>query len=125
MEANAFVGPLPSSFASSNITQLFLQDNQLTGPLTFLDDDAVVGSLTVVDLSLNQFTGQVPGQLVNANNMVFFNVSINDLTGAMPSGMAGLLFPNGELDDLSADCNPATNPAVACEFCTFCTPVTA
>jgi hypothetical protein len=121
MEANAFSGPLPSTFASSNITRIFFQDNQLTGPLAFLDYAAVVGSLITVDLSLNLFTGQVPGQLVNANNMVFFNVSINDLTGAMPSGMAGLLAPIGELDDLSASCNPATNPAVACEFCTFCT----
>jgi hypothetical protein len=120
MEANAFVGPLPSSFASSNITQLFLQDNQLTGQLTFLGDDAVVGSLIVVDLSLNQFTGQVPGQLVNANNMVFFNVSINDLTGEMPSGLVDLLTPMGKLDDLSADCTQ-DNAKVDCQFCTFCT----
>jgi hypothetical protein len=121
MEANAFVGSLPPTFASSNITRIFLQDNKLTGQLTFLDNADVVESLITVDLSLNLFTGQVPSQLITANQMKFFNISMNELTGAMPFDMINLLGPIGELNDLSADCSPANDPSVSCVFCTFCT----
>ncbi|CAL5328355.1 unnamed protein product [Camellia sinensis] len=47
---------------------------------------------TIIDLSNNKFTGEIPNVIGNLNSLRLLNLSHNDLTGNIPSLLGNLLF---------------------------------
>ncbi|CAN6213046.1 unnamed protein product [Urochloa humidicola] len=91
-------GTLPPNFGSSgNLTELLLSGNTLSGPVpvTLL---SAVGGLRVLDLSRNNFTGEllpnvslaVTGGGTAAANSSLFNISGNSLYGVAGDAVAAL-----------------------------------
>lgn len=80
---NLFTGPLPTVLSFS-LYQVQLHENQFTGniPKGYGTQAPILAELS---LSMNKLTGTIPGELANAETMLFFDVSDNLLTGTIPS----------------------------------------
>ena len=66
----------------SNLTQLILGSNQLTGSIP-----PEIGNLTnleVLWLSDNQLTGSIPPEIGNLTNLIGLRLNDNQLTGIIP-----------------------------------------
>ncbi|XP_078177081.1 uncharacterized protein LOC144571606 [Carex rostrata] len=104
---NLLNGKLPSTFTNfPQLTELSLGNNQITGSIPYkildlgfltvlnLSHNQLFNSipptigllqmLTTLDLSENYLSGSIPVELVNLT-LVFLNVSVNQLTGMVPS----------------------------------------
>ncbi|XP_010547523.1 PREDICTED: probable inactive receptor kinase At5g67200 [Tarenaya hassleriana] len=104
LENNSLFGPVPDLSPLVNLKSLFLSRNGFSG--TFPPSVLLLLRLTVLDLSYNNFTGLIPSEInaldrLNSLNLEFnqfngtlpplnqsflmtFNISHNDLTGAVP-----------------------------------------
>uniref|UniRef100_A0A5B6YUE1 Protein kinase domain-containing protein n=2 Tax=Davidia involucrata TaxID=16924 RepID=A0A5B6YUE1_DAVIN len=111
LRVNALSGPLPSDFASiSGLRNLYLQENLFSGPIpSFIFS---LPDLVRVNLASNNFSGEIPpafnnltrlrtlylehnkltGSIPDLNLLTLeqFNVSFNQLTGTVPSRLAGM-----------------------------------
>ncbi|XP_060667275.1 receptor-like protein 43 [Ziziphus jujuba] len=113
LTTNRFQGPLP--LWSSNITMLYLGDNQFSGPippnigevipwLSDLDvaDNSLSGSiplsignltgLMTLGISNNELSGQIPHFWENKQSMYIVDMSNNSLSGTIPTTMSYLSF---------------------------------
>ncbi|CAI7847637.1 unnamed protein product, partial [Closterium sp. NIES-53] len=78
---NLLSGTIPQSFsAMTSLRSIWLGNNLFTGPLAPL---AALYSLTTISMCCNRFNGSIP---TFASNPTDFDVSVNDLTGPLPSG---------------------------------------
>mmetsp|Transcript_686 Transcript_686/g.950 ORF Transcript_686/g.950 Transcript_686/m.950 type:complete len:180 (-) Transcript_686:60-599(-) len=102
--SNLLTGTIPSSLFSDSLSFLYLQWNQLSGPIP--SEYSSADSLSDLYLSNNTLTGEIPGisddQLTELTE---FLVSGNSFTGSMPSSVCDLRT-SGILEDLHADCAP-------------------
>ena len=74
--------------SDGRVTQLILDNNQLTGEIP-----AELGNLTYLTelhLDNNQLTGEIPAELGNLTNLKDLDLSNNQLTGEIPSALADL-----------------------------------
>jgi len=75
-EGTGLTGPLPSFDKLSNLRDLYLGHNSLTGsiPFTFLDGSVQLSQQTniKVDLTNNRLGGQVPGTLTQFDQVTFY-----------------------------------------------------
>ncbi|MQM01080.1 hypothetical protein Taro_033831 [Colocasia esculenta] len=108
---NNLTGPVPQSFKGSNISQIDLSRNQLTGDpsvlfqtggwassiLVFIDlsrnqlefdlsKSQFSSNLGGLDLNHNRVYGKIPTQLAKLGGLQSFNVSYNRLCGEIPQG---------------------------------------
>ena len=114
---NSLTGSLPSTFGRlSNLTELMIDTNMLTGPLPttlptdatvfFLLNNAFTGSipstwgstsmphLTVLRIDENLVTGTIPSSLFTAmTHLKYFGAGDNDLSGPLPAS-----FPTSVID---------------------------
>jgi len=81
LDKNSLTGGFPV-FTSQALTELFLQDNQFTGPL---DPLARTPSLQYLYLSRNNLTGTIPDSLANMFTLQQIGIDSNKLTGNIPS----------------------------------------
>ncbi len=84
---NGIVGGIPSSFASSGLQVLKLNNMAMNGSI------APVGgmqSLTTLWLQVNAFTGPVPAGLTSAAGLTSLRLNNNDLVGQLPLELASL-----------------------------------
>ncbi len=82
LTTNNLTGNLPDLSGLPNLTQLYLQENQLGGTIP-----STLGSLTglnYLDLSRNDFTGGIPASFGNLVNLISLYLTNNRLTGAIP-----------------------------------------
>ena len=109
-------GTIPATFADlSNLTQLYLDNNRLSGGIT-----NVIGlpKLAELDLSVNEFsgpippelgtqitlttlllgaspfTGEIPDELGNLTNLSELRLFSTQLTGTIPSSLGNLTRPH-------------------------------
>ncbi|KAJ3693334.1 hypothetical protein LUZ60_008814 [Juncus effusus] len=75
LAGNKINGRLPDFSALNSLTYLNLSSNSLQGPLIALFHDP----LETIDLSNNQFEGNVPS--LNLNSLVYLDLSMNELSG--------------------------------------------
>jgi len=102
---NQLTGSIPSEIGNlTNLTNLLLNDNQFTGSIP-----SAIGNLTsIYKLSLhdNQLTGEIPDEIGNLTNLWLLNLSDNRLTGSIPSeigsltGLTYLILKNNHLSGL-------------------------
>nr|XP_011467701.1 PREDICTED: probable leucine-rich repeat receptor-like protein kinase At1g35710 isoform X1 [Fragaria vesca subsp. vesca] len=81
LSSNLFDGPLP--LWSSNITTLYLRDNQFSGPIPY-NIGVVMPFLSDLDISLNDLSGRIPLSLGNLSVLTTMVISNNYLTGEIP-----------------------------------------
>ncbi|CAK9198154.1 unnamed protein product [Sphagnum troendelagicum] len=84
---NGILGGIPSSFASSNLQVLELNNMAMSGSI------AAVGgmlSLTSLWLQVNEFTGSVPEGLTKAAGLTNLRLNNNQLVGQLPLALASL-----------------------------------
>ncbi|RLN04313.1 putative LRR receptor-like serine/threonine-protein kinase [Panicum miliaceum] len=108
-DSSGFSGPFPSTFSKlKNLKALWASDNDFTGKipdfigsLTKLEvlilrncrisdklatvNFSNLARLTLLDLSFNNITGQIPQSILNLENLGFLDFSYNQLSGSFPS----------------------------------------
>ncbi|CAM0902819.1 unnamed protein product [Alopecurus aequalis] len=115
-QGNSFEGPIPATLSNlGNLTSLRIGDilNGSSSSLAFLNNltslnililrncrisDKLVSvnfskftSLSLLDLSFNNITGQVPQTLLNLNSLGFLFLGNNSLSGSLPSSIGSSL----------------------------------
>ncbi|KAI9200029.1 hypothetical protein LWI28_001690 [Acer negundo] len=136
LQNNSLTGPVPDLSRLVNLKTLFLDHNFFTGnfPLSILS----LHRLKTIDLSYNNLTGPIPKWLasidrlyslrldvnrfngsippLNQSSLRIFNVSVNNLTGAIPVtpilsrfGISSFLFNNPDLcgEIIHKECHPS------------------
>ncbi|XP_034925715.1 receptor-like protein EIX2 isoform X2 [Populus alba] len=84
---NRFEGLLPAF--PFNTASLILSNNLFSGPISLICN--IVGkALSFLDLSNNQFTGQLPDCFMNWSTLVVLNLANNNLVGEIPSSVGSL-----------------------------------
>ncbi len=84
---NNIAGGIPSSFASSNLQVLELNNMAMNGSITPVGG---MTSLTVLWLQVNEFTGSVPEGLASAAGLTGLRLNNNQLVGQLPLSLASL-----------------------------------
>lgn len=87
---NKFIGPLPRSIfkAFSELTEVLLVNNQLTGCLPY--EIGYLKEAVVFDVGDNQLTGQLPFSLACLEKVEQLNFANNLLFGMVPEAVCGL-----------------------------------
>ncbi|CAI5491559.1 unnamed protein product, partial [Closterium sp. Naga37s-1] len=89
---NRLSGSLPNSFSNmASLSSVQLDNNMFTGSLAPL---AALSSLSAIFLCCNRFNGTIPPTF-STNVFTDFDVSVNDLTGPLPSGLRFSEPPGG------------------------------
>ncbi|CAK9211838.1 unnamed protein product [Sphagnum troendelagicum] len=107
---NGLVGGIPSSFASSNLQVLELNNMAMNGSI------APVGgmlSLKTLWLQVNEFTGAVPEGLTRAAGLTSLRLNNNLLVGQLPLGLSSLPLTDVTLNDNTLDGELPALPAAA------------
>lgn len=109
---NKFIGPLPRSIfkAFSELTEVLLVNNQLTGCLPY--EIGYLKEAVVFDVGDNQLTGQLPFSLACLEKVEQLNFASNLLFGMVPEAVCGL--PN--LLHFSLSDNYFTHAGPLCRF---------
>ena len=93
---NELTGEIPPEIGNlTNLTFLGLNNNQLTGPIP--SEIGNLTNLTYLRLDNNQLTGSIPPEIGNLTNLVLLNLSQNQLTGEIPDSICDL---NIDLDGI-------------------------
>ncbi|XP_010429540.1 PREDICTED: leucine-rich repeat receptor-like protein kinase PEPR2 [Camelina sativa] len=94
LSGNQLSGVLPSHVGGDFGVQLFLSDNNFTGPIP----DTFLERVRILDLRYNKISGSIP-QFVNTENIKILLLKGNNLTGSIPRQLCDL--SNVRLLDLS------------------------
>ena len=90
LDTNELTGPIPSSIGNlTNLERLVLFDNLLTGPIP-----SSIGNLTNLNrlsLSGNILAGPIPSSIGNLTNLNRLLISGNALTGPIPSSIGNIV----------------------------------
>ena len=101
---NGLAGSIPPALADLDLRWLYLQNNELTGPIPV----QLEGLANLVGLSFagNQLIGPIPAWLGNLAHLRWLYLSSNDLTGPIPPELGSLV----NLERLSLSSNGLTGP---------------
>ena len=103
LENNQLTGAIPSEIGRlTNLEWLWLQDNQLTGEIPA--ELSNLANLEQLWLSHNQLTGVIPAELGHLTNLEGLGLGHNQLTGAIPPELGNLTY----LDNLHLQYNQLT-----------------
>ncbi|KAG7630165.1 Leucine-rich repeat [Arabidopsis suecica] len=85
LSGNDFVGEMPFFGTMNQLTNLYVDSNELTGifPLSLLN----LKQLSDLSLSRNQFTGTLPSNMSSLSNLEYFEAWGNAFTGTLPSSL--------------------------------------
>ncbi|PKA56213.1 DNA-damage-repair/toleration protein DRT100 [Apostasia shenzhenica] len=102
LSGNSFDGALPPAiFAFPQLSSIFLQRNNLSGPLPLHRPPSSSPPWAVVDLSHNMLTGGAPAWLAGAKNLY---LNDNQLRGSLPADFISGIY-NGSMITLYAQRN--------------------
>ncbi|KAG2253008.1 hypothetical protein Bca52824_083144 [Brassica carinata] len=89
LHKNKLVGSLPESLNMlENLTDLFVGNNSLTGPVRF--GSANCKNLLTLELSYNEFEGGVPPELGNCSSLDALVIVSGNLSGTIPASLGKL-----------------------------------
>ncbi|XP_021819904.1 receptor-like protein 2 isoform X2 [Prunus avium] len=114
LSSNFFNGTIPSSFlvpavAAGSLTTFNVSNNRFSGPIPislFCTNDSNFNSLSFLDLSFNEFTGQIPPGLGACSKLQVFRAGFNDLSGSLPDD----IYDAANLQQLSVPVNQLSGP---------------
>ena len=96
-----------STDSSGRVTEILLEDNDLTGSIPAELGD--LANLEILDLTWNDLTGSIPAELGNLSNLESLVLHLNDLTGSIPAELGDLA--SLEVLDLSSNDLTGSIPA--------------
>ncbi|KAB5553347.1 hypothetical protein DKX38_010658 [Salix brachista] len=91
IDSSGVSGPIPQEFAKSEISSnsvLFQRIGDLSGEDSSLELLQNQKTLSILDLSLNKLTGQVPESFQDLVSLQYLDVSFNPLPGSLPQNFA-------------------------------------
>ncbi len=89
LSGNSLTGTLPTTLNKlSSLKELNLSDNKLSGTLPDLSS---IGTLTILNLGTNQFTGSIPTSYSSLITLTSLSLNNNQLTGSIPSDFSNLI----------------------------------
>lgn len=107
LSSNQFSGPIPTNLlTSSMLHELYMQDNMLTGGISFPGSTSKNFSLQVLDISGNHFSGSLPDDIVSLSGLHVLDVSSNNFSGPLPATVTKL----AALTALDISTNQFTGP---------------
>ncbi|WVZ14209.1 hypothetical protein V8G54_011775 [Vigna mungo] len=89
LASNQFEGHVPPFFRGS--VYLDLSNNKFTESSWFLCSSGVVETLYQLDLSNNEFSGQIPDCWTHFKSLAYLNMSQNKFFGKVPTSMGSLI----------------------------------
>ena len=117
---NSFIGNLPDLSNLGALRFLDVSNNLMTGTIDNTNW-ADIPNLQILDLSGNEFNGNIPSSFGTLSNLEFAAFDNNLFTGSMPQSVCNKRDINGgRLQNLTADCGGG-QPQVQCTFPTCCT----
>ncbi|KAK4713149.1 hypothetical protein R3W88_019056 [Solanum pinnatisectum] len=87
LSSNNFSGPLP--LVPANIQIFYLHKNHFSGSISSICKNTI-GAATSLDLSRNQFSGEVPDCWMNMSNLAVLNLAYNNFSGKVPLSLGSL-----------------------------------
>ncbi|KAH0654327.1 hypothetical protein KY289_032005 [Solanum tuberosum] len=87
LSSNNFSGPLP--LVPANIQIFYLHKNHFSGSISSICKNTI-GAATSLDLSHNQFSGEVPDCWMNMSNLAVLNLAYNNFSGKVPLSLGSL-----------------------------------
>jgi len=88
---NRLSGTLPRSISSmASIVSINLLNNELYGTLKGVFNATSQPSLSTIQLSHNQFTGEIPAELFSLHNLSSLSMESNCCMSSVPPGLCGL-----------------------------------
>jgi len=100
-------GPMPQ-LSSASLEELRLEKNALNGPLSFGEEQHV--NLKVLWLHDNSFTGTIPIEIGTLKKLATLKLERNLFTGSVPNEVCELRFGDGELKNVTVtDCQNDAN----------------
>ncbi|XP_059292385.1 receptor-like protein EIX2 [Lycium ferocissimum] len=87
LSLNNFSGPLP--LVPTNIQIFYLRKNQFSGSISSICENTTAGA-TSLDLSRNQFSGELPDCWMNMSNLAVLNLAYNNFSGNVPPSLGSL-----------------------------------
>ncbi|KAK0591813.1 hypothetical protein LWI29_008609 [Acer saccharum] len=103
LSSNQFHGLIPSSYfqQAGNLMSFNVSNNSFTGPipsLAWIDSSC---SVRLLDLSYNDFSGQVPPGFGNCSKLTNFRAGFNNLSGSLPDD----IYTATSLEEISLPAN--------------------
>ncbi|KAK0592875.1 hypothetical protein LWI29_027036 [Acer saccharum] len=103
LSSNQFHGLIPSSYfqQAGNLMSFNVSNNSFTGPIpssAWIDSSC---SVRLLDLSYNDFSGQVPPGLGNCSKLTSFRAGFNKLSGPLPDD----IYTATSLEEISLPVN--------------------
>ncbi|KAK0592061.1 hypothetical protein LWI29_012653 [Acer saccharum] len=103
LSSNRFHGLIPSSYfqQAGNLMSFNVSNNSFTGPIpssAWIDSSC---SVRLLDLSYNDFSGQVPPGLGNCSKLTSFRAGFNNLSGPLPDD----IYTATSLEEISLPAN--------------------
>ncbi|KAK1552731.1 hypothetical protein Q3G72_022574 [Acer saccharum] len=103
LSSNRFHGLIPSSYfqQAGNLMSFNVSNNSFTGPIpssVWIDSSC---SVRLLDLSYNDFSGQVPPGLGNCSKLTSFRAGFNNLSGPLPDD----IYTATSLEEISLPAN--------------------
>ncbi|XP_019255874.1 PREDICTED: receptor-like protein 12 [Nicotiana attenuata] len=87
LSSNNFSGPLPQ--VPTNVRIFYLHKNKFSGSTSSICK-STTGAATSLDLSHNQFSGELPDCWMNMSNLVVLNLAYNNFSGKLPQSLGSL-----------------------------------
>jgi len=116
MSSAGLEGPIPEEIAKTNLREVILHDNRLSGSLPA--SVALMQNLVTLKLNNNRMTGELPTEW-KAPRLRRFGMHNNELTGTVPAALYDLPY----LDEIYLDNNKIENfgqiPRRSFKFCSM------
>jgi Leucine-rich repeat (LRR) protein len=107
LSSNQFNGLIPADLLTSSMLQeLYIQDNMLSGGISFLGSSSKNVSLQVLDISGNHFNGSLPDDIASLSGLRVLDISTNNFSGPLPATVTKLKA----LTDVDISTNQFTGP---------------
>ncbi|XP_021311607.1 receptor kinase-like protein Xa21 [Sorghum bicolor] len=83
---NSLTGSVPRKIFGESLTELYIDENKLSGDVDFMADLSGCKSLKYIVMNNNYFTGSFPSSMmVNLSSLEIFRAFENQITGHIPS----------------------------------------
>lgn len=90
---NSLTGPVPRKLFGESLTELYIDENKLSGDVGFMADLSGCRSLKYIVMNSNSFAGSFPSStLANLSSLQIFRAFENQITGHIPNMPGSVSF---------------------------------
>ena len=101
---NSLTGPVPRKLFGESLTELYIDENKLSGDVGFMADLSGCKSLRYIVMNNNYFTGSFPSSMMaNLSSLEIFRAFENQITGHIPNMSSSISFVDLRNNQLSGE----------------------